>query len=147
MPFTPQPQRSVRGKPITHVVGGPTPTNFNQHPQGYHYPGQNPAAYAAAGAGAGVGAAGAYGAYAEDEDEELHHGDEVPLRQRSPEIEDFSRGFQDALSRIGEEDETELSSDSNGGNMNQRGSGDPNEDGARPLWLQTRRQSRNMMWT
>lgn len=80
--------------------------------------------------------------------------DEIPLRHASPEIDDFSRGFQDALSRIGEEDEEDLDNDAHhgGGNMSPIGpnNGDATGDlgdNSRPLWLQSRRQSRNLMWT
>jgi hypothetical protein len=52
--------------------------------------------------------------------------DRVPLTR---EFDDFSRGFNDALENIREEDE--------------RASGPPTDT---PLWQQNRRQSRNMMW-
>lgn len=105
----------------------------------YSYPGQYPAAYAAAPA---------------------QQGDQIPLTR---EIDDFSHGFQQALGRIGEEDEAYH----NGRNGN--GNGAPITDGlganegngtgppggtdqdayngnVRPLWQQNRRQSRNLMW-
>lgn len=78
-------------------------------------------------------------------------GDEIPLRHGSPEIDDFSRGFNDALSRIGEEDEEELDR-INGSRMSPNGNGGHHADTGdlgdanRPLWLQSRRQSRNLMW-
>jgi len=52
--------------------------------------------------------------------------DRVPLTR---EFDDFTRGFNDALENIREEDE--------------RVSGPPTDT---PLWQQNRRQSRNMMW-
>lgn len=142
---------SVRGKTIRHVTGGPNSRNTVFQTGGvgdYHYPGQNPAAWAgAAGAGAGAGAAAYHGAYASPHDSGGE--DEIPLRYGSPEIDDFSRGFHDALSRIGEEDEEDLESHVNGSGMpgtnNTGGSGDLGD--ARPLWLQSRRQSRNQFWT
>lgn len=151
---------SVRGKTITHVTGGPNSRNTvfqtggvgdYQYQHQYQYPGQNPAAWAggaAAGAGMGAGGAAAYqGAYATP-----HDGgeDEIPLRYGSPEIDDFSRGFHDALSRIGEEDEEDLESHVNGSGMpgtNNAGGGSGDLGESRPLWLQSRRQSRNQMWT
>lgn len=144
-----------------------------QSAQVYHYPGQNPAMYAApaAAAGAGAGAAAAYGAYRGSDT------DQVPLTR---EFDDFSRGFNDALERIGEEDgnETDFAdyyTGNNGGGMNgsMAGNGNGNGNGngggaagagpgqvasgegqrqqsdgspARPLWQQNRRQSRNLMW-
>lgn len=152
--------RSVRGKTITHVTGGPNSRNTvfqtggigdYQQPHDYHYPGQNPAAWAGgAAAGAGAGAAGAaayHGAYATPHDGE---DDQTPLRYGSPEIDDFSRGFHDALSRIGEEDEEDLESHVNGSGMpgtNNTGGGSGDLGESRPLWLQSRRLSRNHMWT
>lgn len=145
---------SVRGKTITHVTDGPDSRNTVFHTGGvgdyhYHYPGQNPAAWAggaAAGAGMGAGGAAAYhGAYATPHDGE----DQIPLRYGSPEIDDFSRGFNDALSRIGEEDE-DLESHVNGSGMpgtSNTGSGNGDLGESRPLWLQSRRMSRNQMWT
>ncbi|KAI3402111.1 hypothetical protein diail_40 [Diaporthe ilicicola] len=144
---------SVRGKTITHVTGGPNSRNTVFQTGGvgdrdYSYPGQNPAAWAGAagGAGPGAGAAAYHGAYASPHDDP---DDEIPLRYGSPEIDDFSRGFQDALSRIGEEDEEDLESHVNGNGMpgtnSTGGNGDLGE--SRPLWLQSRRLSRNQMWT
>lgn len=147
---------SVRGKTITHVTGGPNSRNtvFQTGGAGdYSYPGQNPAAWAGAGAAAaaagaaGAGAAAYHGAYATP-----HDGggdDQIPLRYGSPEIDDFTSGFHDALSRIGEEDEEDMESHVNGSGMrgtnSMGGSGDLGD--SRPLWLQSRRQSRNQMWT
>lgn len=147
---------SVRGKTIRHVTGGPNSRNTVFQTGGvgdyhYQYPGQNPAAWAGAGgaaAGAGGAAAVYHGAYATP-----HDGggeDEIPLRYGSPEIDDFSRGFHDALSRIGEEDEEDLESHVNGSGMpgtNTTGSGSGDLGESRPLWLQSRRMSRNQMWT
>lgn len=149
---------SVRGKTITHVTDGPNSRNTVFHTGGigeyqphhdYHYPGQNPAAWAAGGAAAGAAAGGAaayHGAYATPHDGD----DEIPLRYGSPEIDDFSRGFHDALSRIGEEDEEDLESHVNGSGMpgtNNTGGGSGDLGESRPLWLQSRRLSRNHMWT
>ncbi|KAG6366413.1 hypothetical protein INS49_000590 [Diaporthe citri] len=148
---------SVRGKTIRHVTGGPDSRNTVFQTGGvgdyqYQYPGQNPAAWAGgAAAGAGMAAGGAavyHGAYATP-----HDGggeDEIPLRYGSPEIDDFSRGFHDALSRIGEEDEEDLESHVNGSGMpgtSNTGSGSGDLGESRPLWLQSRRMSRNQMWT
>lgn len=101
-------------------------------------------AWGAAGAAAG-GAGGYRGAYASPHDS---GDDEVPLRYGSPEMEDFTQGFHDALSRIGEEDEEDLRDEVNGAGMsgNNHSTGDLGEN-TRPLWLQSRRQSRNLMWT
>jgi hypothetical protein len=149
--------RSIRGKTITHITDGPDSRNtvFHtgsigdyQQPQGYHYPGRKAAGWAGgAAAGAAGGAAAYHGAYATPPDVE---DDQTPLRYGSPEIEDFSRGFHDALSRIGEEDEEDLESHVNGSGMPgtntiDGGSGDLGD--SRPLWLQSRRLSRNHMWT
>jgi hypothetical protein len=124
---------------------------------GYPYPGVHPALQDDHG---DLGAAGAAGA-AEDR---------VPLTQ---EIDDFSQGYQRALSRIGEEDEYQSGSSGrsvpfegvNEGNVAQRsrdladsavaeGDGDDgadrprtgSRDGPRPLWQQNRQLSRNLMW-
>lgn len=87
-------------------------------------------------------------------------GDQVPLTR---EIDDFSRGFHDALGRIGEEDEYDSSPNRSGSGMNEGnglnrpGGAGPSSTGAddagegpyggvRPLWQQQRRQSRNLMW-
>lgn len=85
--------------------------------------------------------------------------DEVPLTR---EIDDFSRGFNDALERIGEEPEGPVNG--NGMNNGYNGSGSANGSGTppgsgsgtgngegsssstTPLWQQNRRQSRNLMW-
>jgi hypothetical protein len=75
----------------------------------------------------------------------------VPLTR---EIDDFSRGFHDALGRIGEEDESGSSfygsrTNVNEGNGVSGGGSDGPEGpygGVRPLWQQQRRQSRNLMW-
>lgn len=77
------------------------------------------------------------------------------------EIDDFSQGFHAALGRIGEEDEEEEERHQQGayrdhvpgaaapataaGGQDQQGE-DGEGSGARPLWQQNRRQSRNMMW-
>ncbi|KAM7198396.1 hypothetical protein V8F20_006157 [Naviculisporaceae sp. PSN 640] len=91
----------------------------------YSYPGQYPAAYAAAAA-----AQGGYG-------HSRLEPDQIPLTR---EIDDFSHGFQQALGRIGEEDEPPYN-----GNGNGNGTGHYN-GAVRPLWQQNRRQSRNLMW-
>lgn len=83
--------------------------------------------------------------------EESSDHDQVPLTR---EIDDFSRGFHDALGRIGEEDESGSSfygsrTNVNEGNgVNGRGGDGPEGPygGVRPLWQQQRRQSRNLMW-
>lgn len=142
---------SVRGKTIRHITGGPERNTvwhdggIGDHPS---YTGQrNPSAWLAGGAGAGAGAGTAFeGAYASPHDSSGE--DEIPLRHSSPEIEDFSRGFQDALSRIGEEDEDELDEVNGNGTMGRNSGGGSRDIGdSQPLWLQTRRQSRNLMWT
>ncbi|KAH8912329.1 hypothetical protein BR93DRAFT_73996 [Coniochaeta sp. PMI_546] len=72
---------------------------------GYGYPAQQPGGYGVVGGGAGA-AAGLYGGVPPPRPErgfdEHEPGDQVPLTR---EIDDFSRGFHDALGRIGEEDE------------------------------------------
>lgn len=148
---------TVKGKPITHITGGSDARNTVWHysPVGESSPTRNGWGSAAAGgtaaAGTGTGGADEYrGPFASPHNDSGE--DEVPLRHGSPEIDDFSRGFNDALSRIGEEDEedldqvngTRMSPSRNGGGYN--GTGDLGEP-SRPLWLQPRRQSRNLMWT
>lgn len=134
---------SVRGKKITHITGGPDSRNTVWQDGGIGdqpYPRQYPTTAWRA------GAAAYGGAYASPHDSSGE--DEIPLRHSSPEMEDFSRGFHDALSRIGEEDEGELDEVHGNGTMsgtNGGGNGDIGE--SRPLWLQSRRQSRNLMWT
>lgn len=144
----------MRGKTITHITGGPESRNtvwqgvdemggdHQDHHHHYYYTGPDSQA-----AGAGAGTAVAYdGAYASPHDSSGE--DEVPLRHSSPEIEDFSRGFHDALSRIGEEDEDELDEVNGNGTMSGTSGGSSGDLGdPRPLWLQSRRQSRNLMWT
>ncbi|KAK1771518.1 hypothetical protein QBC33DRAFT_156072 [Phialemonium atrogriseum] len=82
------------------------------------------------------------------------HGDMVPLTR---EIDDFSRGFQDALGRIDEDDHRGIGGGGgpqggpNGAGMVGTGGGGGGESGEadgeeRPLWQQNRRLSRNMMW-
>ncbi|PSS02153.1 hypothetical protein BD289DRAFT_422715 [Coniella lustricola] len=153
---------TVNGKTIRHVPGSTNSiwqyggdTQFLEH----NATGVNAAAadFAAVGSGAGAAAAGVGVAttgdtYHNGQYANLHDGpseDQIPLWQQFPEIDDFSRNFNDALSRIGEEDEDDLENDVNNGGMTnsrQRGStGDLGESS--PLWLQSRRQSRNLMWT
>lgn len=141
---------SVRGKTITHITGGPGSRNTVFQDGGVgdpRHPGQKPTAWlVGAGAGAGDGAAAYGGAYASPHDSSGE--DEIPLRHSSPEIEDFSRGFHDALSRIGEEDEDEIDEVNGNGTMSgTNGGGNGDIGDSRPLWLQSRRQSRNLMWT
>lgn len=86
-------------------------------------------------------------------------GEQMPLTR---EMNDFSRGFNDALGRIGEEDEggsgnevpAQQDNDPNGGDSS-RDAGVASGTGAgatsyrgnmRPLWQQNRRQSRTLMW-
>jgi len=64
----------------------------------------------------------------------------VPLTR---EIDDFSRGFNDALEKIGEEDPAD---EANATNMTNTGNGEASTSEERPLWQQNRRQSRNLMW-
>jgi hypothetical protein len=83
--------------------------------------------------------------------EESGDHDQVPLTR---EIDDFSRGFHDALGRIGEEDESGSSFYGSRTNVNEgngvNGGGTDSPEGpyggVRPLWQQQRRQSRNLMW-
>lgn len=84
----------------------------------------------------------------------------IPLTR---EIDDFSRGFHDALGRIGSEDEHDNGpSRTRAGVSERHGVGRPTAAGRepyaddaadaqpynnmRPLWQQQRRQSRNLMW-
>lgn len=83
-------------------------------------------------------------------DGEPVHGDLVPLTR---EIDDFSRGFHDALGRIDEEDYTSTAGTEvtvGSGHLTGAGAagGDsrPTTGDGRPLWQQNRRMSRNMMW-
>lgn len=160
------PVAGANGQPLFSTdltAGGPSPfayhgagTHASYPPaEGYHYPGQYPAAYAGAGTGvagvgAGAGMAVAHGA---------QHGqgmepDQIPLTR---EIDEFSHSYQQALGRIGEEDEerdrlgtggtsSALSGTNDESGTSGMGPQDPNGDGARPLWQQNRRQSRNLMW-
>ncbi|KAL0930537.1 uncharacterized protein CTRU02_214612 [Colletotrichum truncatum] len=87
--------------------------------------------------------------------------DEVPLTHRN-EMEDFSRGYNDAINR-NDGDETRVGSvagrstattndgGAGAGASSSAGAGANPADGAdiaeeRPLWQQNRRQSRNLMW-
>ncbi|KUI53736.1 hypothetical protein VP1G_01244 [Cytospora mali] len=139
---------SVRGKTITHIIGGPDSRNTVWHDGGIgdqHDPGNRSTTWLA-GAGVGAGAAAYEGAYASPHDSSGE--DEIPLRHSSPEMEEFSRGFHDALSRIGEEDEDELDEVNRNGTMSGNNGGGSRDIGeSKPLWLQSRRQSRNLMWT
>lgn len=149
--------KTVGGKTITHMTGESQGRNTV-----WQHGGVNNAGVAAGvGAGmAGAGAAYAYrGAYASPDSSSDDDNDELPLRYGSPEIDDFSRGFNDALSRIGEEDEESTEDGINAAGMSGQhnnggsgggaaaGTGDLADDSSRPLWLQSRRQSRNLMWT
>lgn len=130
------------------------------YPGGPYPPAAHPAGRSAA------GAAGIYGGIppARPDRDDLYAreaGDQVPLTR---EIDDFSRGFHDALGRIGEEDEYDSSPNHSGTGVNEgngvnrpggtaRGPGNVYDDvaegpygGVRPLWQQQRRQSRNLMW-
>lgn len=113
---------------------------------------QRPEYYGPSDVMAGGGGGAAAGDIA-DGDDRLH-GDMVPLTR---EIDDFSRGFQDALGRIDEYDHRGVGGGvgaqggPNGAGMvgtGGRGGGESGEaDGEeRPLWQQNRRLSRNMMW-
>ena len=143
-------------------AGGPSPfayhgaagTHTSYPPaEGYHYPGQYPAAYA------GVAPAGIVGAPVPPPKSQARganghrHGhtesDQVPLTR---EIDEFSQGYQQALGRIGEEDESSerLNTGTTSGGDLSEGRGVPEGSGSRggprPLWQQNRRQSRNQMW-
>jgi len=141
----------------------------------YAYPGQNPGgAYAplagAAAVGAGAGIAGGYGTYRGVQPTGGLEADQVPLTR---EVDDFSRNFNDALSRIGEEDSSDLAdyyrntgTTMSGAMGGVNGNGNNTVSGShytsdqpltsagegtqgsadRPLWQQNRRQSRNLMW-
>lgn len=150
---TPNGAATVKGKTITHITGGNSARNtvWQYSAVGDSSPTRNGWGPAAAGGATGVGGVDGYRSpYTSPHDDSGE--DEIPLRHGSPEIDDFSRGFNDALSRIGEEDEEDLdqvnasrmSPTGNGGGYADTGDlGDP----GRPLWLQPRRQSRNLMWT
>jgi hypothetical protein len=129
--------------------------------EGYHYPGQYPAAYAGAAVpiivtGAPAGAAYAQ-AYTDRKGKAPMEPEQVPLTRDS------------RLGRIGEEDEEHDdrlgTGSSSGGEVSdvsgsqptqpsgngggQTGPNPPEESGSptgRPLWQQNRRQSRNQMW-
>lgn len=144
---------TVKGKTITHITGVPNTRNTVWHYStvGSGSPTRNSWGTAGAEGAAAAGAAGEYrGARSSLHDD--FGEDEVPLRHGSPEIDDFSRGFNDALSRIGEEDEEDLD-EVNGTRMSPHGNGGSHAESgdlgeqSRPLWLQPRRQSRNLMWT
>jgi hypothetical protein len=121
----------------TSIRGGKgisTPLGSFYPQSGYNY-----------GPGGGVVAAGA--------NTQLEH-DQVPLTH---EIEDFSRGFNDALTRIDEEPDSRPGTGVNTGGMSGHGNGygagadSLDRDGQpsnseQPLWQQNRRQSRNLMW-
>ncbi|KAH7630885.1 hypothetical protein B0T09DRAFT_126430 [Sordaria sp. MPI-SDFR-AT-0083] len=111
----------------------PTPpghTRQNSYPpaEGYHYPGQFPAAYAG-----GVAAR-----------KSKLEPDQVPLTR---EIDDFSQSFNAALGRIGEKGSTSEMGRDDGNAAGGGGGGSHVGSGmSRPLWQQNRRQSRNLMW-
>lgn len=130
---------------------------------GYDYPSPYPGGESSA-TGAATGLGGGLPPPRPDRGvNERDMGDRVPLTR---EIDDFSRGFHDALGRIGEEDEYDSSPNNGGtgvnegngvngpnGNGHGHGHGHGADDGAegpyggvRPLWQQHRRQSRNLMW-
>ncbi|KAJ9136512.1 hypothetical protein NKR23_g9894 [Pleurostoma richardsiae] len=145
--------RPEQGHTTTEITSGVPAQNFL--PQGYYHPNQYPGGYGAAGAAGGAaGAAAGTGAYMSGSVPSPHMSpDQVPLTHDSREFDDFSRGFHDALGRIGEEDEDEVSGSSsgnlNGNGMNSTGDlgeGSSASGGVRPLWQQNLRQSRNMMW-
>lgn len=140
---------TVGGKPITHMTGGPGKNSLwhNEGDMSDHqflesHPGTAWRPTDAIGGGRGGGYRGAYASPHDSGD------DEIPLRHGSPEMDDFTQGFHDALSRIGEEDEEDLRDGVNGVGMSgpNQSTGDLGEN-SRPLWLQSRRQSRNLMWT
>ncbi|KAK0620186.1 hypothetical protein B0T14DRAFT_537716 [Immersiella caudata] len=119
--------------------------------EGYHYPGQFPAAYAGAGTpviitGAPAGVAYAQ-AYSDRKGKAPLESDQVPLTR---DLNDPGAGYQKGLGRIGEEDEDRESGSGNG--QGQPGPNSPEEGegtgspGGRPLWQQNRRQSRNQVW-
>ncbi|KAK3400029.1 hypothetical protein B0T20DRAFT_407638 [Sordaria brevicollis] len=115
-------------------VASPGHVRQNSYPpaEGYHYPGQFPAAYA--------GGAASRKSKLEP--------DQVPLTR---EIDDFSQSFNQALGRIDEGGSSmETGRDSNiGGGAGSDAGGGSNTVGngmSRPLWQQNRRQSRNLMW-
>jgi hypothetical protein len=104
---------------MSHAIPGyGTGPIYGQSPYGQSPYGQNTQNY-----GYGMGVAGGMVGPAPPPAVEQ---DRVPLTR---EVDDFSRGFNDALENIREEDE--------------RVSGPPTDT---PLWQQNRRQSRNMMW-
>lgn len=98
------------------------------------------------------------------------YSDTTPLTRNDSQFENFRHQYQDALSRIGEEDEDELGQQgtmanpagpSKFGGDNMSPNDDPNvggygdvgvstmdsqDSGDRPLWQQGRPQSRNPMW-
>lgn len=147
--------RSARGKTITHVTGGPNSRNSVFLPGGvgeykYQYPGRDPAAWAKRVSGGAAGPAGAtsttyYGAHHTS----LHDDgeDEIPIRYGPIEIDDFSRGFHDGLIRIGEEDEEDLESHVGGSDIRGASNADGGSDlgESKPLWLQSRRRSQNLL--
>ncbi|CAN8102344.1 unnamed protein product [Discula destructiva] len=133
------PQATVGGRTITHITGGPETRNSLWQPDGDMADRQFLESHP------GTAWAGAYASSRATGD------DQVPLRHGSPEMEGFTLGFHDALSRIGEEDEeeshnSEHGAGTSGGGGGNQGTGDLGEN-SRPLWLQSRRQSRNLMWT
>lgn len=129
--------------------------------EGYHYPGQFPAAYAGAGTPVIITGAPAGVAYAQAYSDRKGKGplesDQVPLTRDDT----GPKG----LGPIGEEDEDRErlgTGTSSGGDISDpsgmqpsgsgNGQGGPNSPeeagspGGRPLWQQNRRQSRNQMW-
>ncbi len=132
-----------------------------QHPgllAGGAYPNMAAGAF---GVGAGAATAAEYNRM--ERREQGMDSDEVPLTR---EVDDFSRGFNDALGRIGEDttndfaDYRNATAAANGAMANtgvsntgnslatppDQAAGASSGDPARPLWQQDRRQSRNLMW-
>lgn len=131
------------GKTIRHMTGEPDSRNTVwQHGNlgGSRRTSQFLGPKGGVGVASSSGGAGGFQDTAED--------DQTPLRTQFPETNDFTRHFNESLSRIGEEDEN-----STDGGLHRDaavvGNADSHGDlgGSRPLWLQSKRQSRNVMWT
>lgn len=131
------PHGTVGGKPITHITGSSETRNTLWQPD------KNMAdqKFLESHPGTAWDAGGAAAMYTSQN----YFGDEIPLQ--SPEADDFANGSREALSRIGEEDEEDIHSGVHGTGMSGNQNTGDLGDSSKPLWLQSKRQSRNLMWT
>ncbi|KAK2010803.1 hypothetical protein LZ32DRAFT_619662 [Colletotrichum eremochloae] len=146
--FVPEPS----SKEFAPVPGGEV--MFDQ--AGYGHPAMMPGAHGtttsiSGGKAAGTPPQAGFGGYNPAHGASRTPSDGVPLTQPN-EVEEFARGYNDAVTPLREESRATSSGSSSGGNPYGAGAGaDPThqqveEVDGKPLWQQTRRQSRNMVW-